>query len=153
KSEGARTKVSFSAPSAGGESLRFSSESDPSLIKAVISKVFRTPPVISGQHLFDLHTTDGFPPDLTHQMAQERGLESDMEGYHKLMKEHEEKSRGQSVAQQVAISTSVPLPATDDRPKWFGPTCEGKVLGWIADNQFHTSGRLPETEVGLILDR
>ena len=30
---------------------------------------------------------------------------------------------------------------------------EGVVVGWIADNSFHTSGRLPETEVGLLLDR
>src|SRR5262249_26070140 len=51
------------------------------------------------------------------------------------------------------LNVSGGLPETNDRLKWSGRTAEGKVLGWIADNQFHTSGRLPETEVGLILDR
>src|SRR5262249_4929976 len=85
--------------------------------------------------------------------AEELGCQVDMEGYEKLMREHEEKSRGQAVTQQVALNVSGGLPTTDDRAKWFGSTCEGKVLGWIADNQFHTSGHLPETELGLILDK
>jgi alanyl-tRNA synthetase len=108
---------------------------------------------ITGDVVFDLHTTFGFPPDLTRQMAQEANLPIDEEEYQRLMREHEEKSRGKKTEAQVALNVSGGLPATDDRPKWSGPTTEGTVLGWIADNSFHTSGRLPETEVGLILDR
>ncbi len=48
---------------------------------------------ITAKHVFDLHTTYGFPVDLTRQMAVERGYFLDEEGYHLLMKEHEEKSR------------------------------------------------------------
>jgi len=48
---------------------------------------------ISGQDVFDLHTTYGFPPDLTQQMAQERNLTVDVAGYAQLMRKHEEKSR------------------------------------------------------------
>jgi alanyl-tRNA synthetase len=109
--------------------------------------------VIPGKAIFDLHTTYGFPPDLTRQMAQERGLSTDMEGYEQAMREHEEKSRAKKTEVQVALNVSGGLPATDDRPKWFSSTCEGTVLGWIADNQFHKEGRLPETEVGLLLDK
>src|SRR5207249_1130760 len=48
---------------------------------------------ISGKDIFDLHTTHGFPPDLTEQMAQERGLTVDLGLYKELMQEHENKSR------------------------------------------------------------
>jgi alanyl-tRNA synthetase len=90
---------------------------------------------------------------MTKQMADERGVRVDLEGYHELMREHGEKSRGQKTAAPVALNVSGGLPATEDQPKWFGLTSDGTVLGWIADNSFHSSGRLPETEVGLILDR
>jgi alanyl-tRNA synthetase len=109
--------------------------------------------LVSAKDIFDLHTTYGFPPDLTRQMAAERSLSVDMAGYEAAMRGHEEKSRGKKTEAQVALNVSGGLPATDDRPKWSGPTTEGTVLGWIADNSFHKSGRLPESEVGLILDR
>src|SRR5262249_40832482 len=48
---------------------------------------------IAGRDVFDLYTTYGFPPDLTRQMAHERGLTLDEAGYEWLMREHEEKSK------------------------------------------------------------
>jgi alanyl-tRNA synthetase len=110
-------------------------------------------PIFPAEAIFNLHTTDGFPPDLTRQMAEERGLSVDVAGYERLMREHEEKSRGKKTEAQVALNVSGGLPTTDDRPKWQGPSTEGKVVGWIADNSFHNSGRLPDAEVGLLLDR
>jgi alanyl-tRNA synthetase len=107
----------------------------------------------SGKAVFDLQATHGFPPDLTRQMTQEDKLTIDEEDYQRRWEEHERISRTKKGESQVALNVSGGLPATDDRPKWSGPTAEGTVLGWIADNSFHTSGRLPETEVGLILDR
>jgi alanyl-tRNA synthetase len=110
--------------------------------------------LITGEAMFDLHTTYGFPSDLTRQMATERRLGVEEEDYSRRMKEHEAKSRGKATAALVAVNASGGLPTTDDRPKWQGPTSDGTVLGWIADNQFQTSGRrLPETEIGLVLDR
>ena len=110
--------------------------------------------VVTGKDIFDLHTTYGFPPDLTRQMAQENGLKMDEAGYETLMREHEDKSRGQAVAQQVAIHVSGGLPTTDDRPKWFALTGEGKVLGWIAGDQYVTAGKLEKNQqAGLVLDR
>jgi alanyl-tRNA synthetase len=110
-------------------------------------------PVIADAVLFNLYTTYGFPPDLTRQMAEERGLDVDLTGYERLMGEHEEKSRGQATVKQVALNVSGGLPVTDDRPKWFRARDEGTVLGWVAENQFTTTGKLPAGEqVGLILD-
>jgi alanyl-tRNA synthetase len=106
--------------------------------------------VIPGKAIFDLHTTYGFPPDLTRQMAQERGLKLDEAEYDWLWADFTKPTGGK--AAQVALNVSGGLPATDDRPKWLAASAQGKILGWIADNAFHTTGRLPETEVGLILD-
>ncbi len=112
------------------------------------------PPVIPAEAVFNLHTTDGFPPDLTKQMAEEAGAAVDIEGYLKLMQEHGEKSRGKATTAQVALNVSGGLPNADDRPKWSGSSCDGRVLGWIAENQFQTTRQIPaDTEVGLLLDR
>jgi alanyl-tRNA synthetase len=110
-------------------------------------------PTISGKDIFRLYAQDGFPPDLTQQIASERGLNVDMEGFARCMREHEEKSRVMRAEAQVALNISGGLPPTDDRPKWFGPTCEGRVLGWIQDKGFFSEGCLPEAEIGLVLDR
>ncbi|HEV3444939.1 MAG TPA: alanine--tRNA ligase, partial [Gemmataceae bacterium] len=110
--------------------------------------------LIKGTAIFDLHTTYGFPPDLTRQMAQENNLSVDMARYEEEMREHERKSRGKAAAGQIALNVSGGLPATDDRSKWSGSACAGTVLGWIADNQFLSRGRLPnDSEIGLLLDQ
>ncbi len=110
--------------------------------------------MIGGKDVFDLHTTYGFPPDLTRQMAQERQLSVDTDGYQRLMKEHEEKSRGQAVVKQSAPNVNVSLPETNDRPKWIGLAGGGQILGWIDDNDFIRTGRLDRREqVGLVLSQ
>lgn len=48
---------------------------------------------ITGQNAFDLFTTYGFPIELTQEIAKEKGLAVDMQGFKKLMDEHKEKSR------------------------------------------------------------
>lgn len=48
---------------------------------------------IGAQNAFDLFTTYGFPIELTEEIANEKGLKVDRNGFEKLMKEHREKSR------------------------------------------------------------
>jgi alanyl-tRNA synthetase len=129
-----------------------------SLFDQVASRAERKDKVIDGDTAFDLYQTHGFPLDLTRQMARERGLEVDEQAYENAKKKHEGVSRGQAVAQQVALNVSVPLPQTDDRPKWFGRSCDAKVLGWIVNNEFITKGTLTTNRDGkggvvLILDK
>ncbi len=48
---------------------------------------------ISGQDLFTLYETYGFPPEVTKDLATEKGYKIDAEKFNELFKEHQEKSR------------------------------------------------------------
>jgi len=48
---------------------------------------------ISGIETFILYATHGFPPELTAEIARERGLEVDMDGFQREMQAHEEQSK------------------------------------------------------------
>jgi alanyl-tRNA synthetase len=49
--------------------------------------------VVPGEVVFRLFDTFGFPPTLTAELAQERGLTADLEGFDTLFKQHQERSR------------------------------------------------------------
>ena len=96
---------------------------------------------VPGEFIFQLHTTHGFPPDLTQQMACEDNLKLDLERYKELMREHEEKSRGKvhTVSMTGGIvfggSASVALwKVTDDSPKWETSKIEAKLIGFVPEN-------------------
>ena len=50
-------------------------------------------PAISAKNAFALFTTYGFPIELTEEIAAEKGLAVDRQGFEKLMEEHRERSR------------------------------------------------------------
>jgi alanyl-tRNA synthetase len=65
---------------------------------------------LSGEDAFKLHDTYGFPIDLTELMAREQGVEVDVEGFNKNMKEQKERARAAgkfSVDQSDAKSWNV----------------------------------------------
>jgi alanyl-tRNA synthetase len=49
--------------------------------------------IVSGEMVFRLFDTFGFPPSLTAELAQERGLDTDLDGFDVLFKQHQERSR------------------------------------------------------------
>ena len=49
--------------------------------------------ILSGEIVFRLFDTFGFPPSLTAELAQERGLSIDQNGFDVLFKQHQERSR------------------------------------------------------------
>ena len=51
---------------------------------------------LSGEHIFALHDTFGFPSDLTRVLAEEMGLGVDLEGYALAMRGQKEKSRAEA---------------------------------------------------------
>lgn len=62
----------------------FMSKSNPDYIKET---------VVGGKQAFRLYDTYGFPLELTEELAAERGLTVDKEGFNAAFKEHQEKSR------------------------------------------------------------
>jgi alanyl-tRNA synthetase len=146
-----------------GKKLRFKGHPDVLLpssrteLASFVVKECSIPLVISGKDTFDLHTTYGFPPDLTLQMAQERGLRVDMEEYEKLMTEHEEKSRGQGKKNTYKSITWLSHPErTDDGFKYShaDKPLRAQLLCWIQNDQVQYAEKLPEEdEIALVLDR
>ena len=51
---------------------------------------------VPGKVVFRLYDTYGFPPEVTEELAIENGMKIDKEGFDKLFKEHQEKSRAGS---------------------------------------------------------
>ena len=49
--------------------------------------------MLEGAIVFRLYDTFGFPPEVTKELAKENNLKIDLEGFDKLFKEHQEKSR------------------------------------------------------------
>lgn len=49
--------------------------------------------ILSGELAFKLYDTYGFPIEFTSELAQERGVLVDLEGFHKKFEEHQDKSR------------------------------------------------------------
>jgi alanyl-tRNA synthetase len=49
--------------------------------------------ILSGEIVFQLFDTFGFPPSLTAELAQEHGLSIDKDGFNALFKQHQERSR------------------------------------------------------------
>lgn len=48
---------------------------------------------ISGEQAFDLYQTYGFPIEMTEELAQEKGMTVDVEGFKKALKEHQKASK------------------------------------------------------------
>ncbi|NDB18714.1 MAG: alanine--tRNA ligase [Actinobacteria bacterium] len=60
---------------------------------------------LSGQDAFTLHDTYGFPIDLTLEMAAERGLQVDREGFTKLMQQQRERAKADAKARKAGLTT------------------------------------------------
>ena len=52
--------------------------------------------IVPGKVVFRLYDSYGFPPEVTEELATENGMKIDKEGFDKLFKEHQEKSRAGS---------------------------------------------------------
>jgi alanyl-tRNA synthetase len=109
--------------------------------------------VISGDEVFELHTTYGFFPDITRQMAAEVGLTVDEERYKRRLTTFQEQS-GKDRKKLVITAVQGELPTTDDSPKYDGLSTKTKVVGWVNDNAVVKAGELIEgKEAALLLNR
>ncbi len=110
--------------------------------------------VFPAQAAFDLHTTYGFPIDLTRQLAEERGLTVDVDEYERLFAEFQEASgKGRKAAGSGAVDFG-DLPDTDDSGKYGCVNDDAIVLAFVRGDDVVTSGSInANDEVGVLLDR
>ncbi len=107
--------------------------------------------VFSAADIFHLHTTLGFPADMTMQLARDQGLRPDAEGFAGLFDEFRKKSgEGRKTHIQIAVDLSA-FAKSDDSPKYAGLAAEARVLGWVTEQGAQRAGRLEEDQRGAIL--
>uniref|UniRef100_A0A6U4ZAK0 Alanine--tRNA ligase n=3 Tax=Hemiselmis andersenii TaxID=464988 RepID=A0A6U4ZAK0_HEMAN len=122
---------------------------------------------LSGPHTFQLYDTFGFPVDLTLLMAEEKGMQVDMEAYALCMAEQKAKSRGEGkegsktvvleAEQTDKIANEMGVKPTDDGAKYdwqskgTGPKISAKVMAIFDGKAFVDA--VPEGDlVGIVLD-
>ena len=106
--------------------------------------------IISGEVVFKLHDTFGFPFDLTADIAREQNLKLDEDGFNAFMKEQVQNSKSASKFKGVSIDLS-----SIQETKFLGYDlleAKGKVLGiWLDENE--TEQATNEHEYLIALDQ
>ena len=90
--------------------------------------------VIPGELVFKLHDTYGFPTDLTNDIARERDLTLDMEGYNLHMQKQRERARA---ANQFAVdyTDQLNLEGATDFTGYSDLESEGKVVALLSEGK------------------
>mmetsp|Transcript_52470 Transcript_52470/g.125372 ORF Transcript_52470/g.125372 Transcript_52470/m.125372 type:complete len:1106 (-) Transcript_52470:49-3366(-) len=90
---------------------------------------------VPGDRVFLLYDSHGFPVDLTQQMAEEAGLEVDVEGFEKAMEDSKERSRQALREQQAAERGLKSLDLVAEQTAWLEnngikPTDDSQKYEW-----------------------
>jgi len=116
--------------------------------------------VLSGDQAFALHDTYGFPIDLTLEMAAEKGLAVDEDGFRRLMGEQRERAKADARAKKGAhVSTAAYREIADSlgRPVQFTGyddiVSESTVRGLISADGVVVGAAGAGAELELVLDR
>ncbi|MBQ7377706.1 MAG: alanine--tRNA ligase, partial [Clostridia bacterium] len=110
--------------------------------------------VISGEDVFRLYDTYGFPLDITREIVEEKGLTIDEDTFTSLMKEQKERARAARGNVGGWDEGSKKLLATLDKTTFCGYdtlTAEGKVLAIIDENNEFVS-EISEGECTVVLN-
>ena len=114
--------------------------------------------VLSGDAVFKLHDTYGFPYDLTLEMAQEQGLQVDAEGFRRLMNEQRTRAKADSKAKKSGHTDLTEYRKIADRVGknefigYLHVQGEAKIQGILVDGISVQSAHA-DSEVEIILDR
>jgi alanyl-tRNA synthetase len=76
--------------------------------EAALEKAAKQGGVLSGADVFTLYDTYGFPAELTAEMAQERGVRLDMDGFRSAMEAQRERARAGAAFREQAREGSLP---------------------------------------------
>ncbi len=112
---------------------------------------------VPGDVAFTLYDTYGFPPELTREMAEEKGLTVDEEGFAAAMEGQRQRARASSKQKHSALAGDVYTELENE----FGPTCftgyetaadTGKIIALLtADGRVDKIDQAPK-EFELVLD-
>jgi alanyl-tRNA synthetase len=112
---------------------------------------------LTAEDVFELQTTDGFPIELTEELARERGLAFNDEEYTRLMEEHREKSRGGTGSYEPRFAGAprtefVGYEQTDVRTAItaYADLGEGFFQVKLAESPFYPAGGGQVTDAGWI---
>ena len=114
--------------------------------------------VLSGDEVFKLHDTYGFPFDLTLEMAREEGLEVDEAGFTRLMKEQRDRAKADAKAKKSGhtdLSEYKKIADSQGISEFIGYThirSESKVNGILVDGLSVKSASAGD-ELEVVLDR
>ena len=90
---------------------------------------------LSGAQVFTLHDTYGFPPELTAEVAREKGVEIDMSGYREAMREQRERARQDALSKraEVRVSSGIGAEFPDSRFVGYDSLEAAATVVWLAD--------------------
>ena len=114
--------------------------------------------VLSGDEVFKLHDTYGFPFDLTLEMAREEGLEVDEDGFRRLMKEQKDRAKADAKAKKSGhtdVSVYKAIADKSGKSEFVGyaqQSSESKLTGIVVDGVGVATASEGE-DVELILNR
>lgn len=111
---------------------------------------------LTGEMVFKLHDTFGFPLDLTREIALENGLSIDEDGFHNEMKKQKEKAREahknrEGSAWEKGLFAGADNNVTTKFEGYTKNTTESTVLYIILDNELRDAAQ-QDDEVTLVLD-
>ena len=114
--------------------------------------------VLSGDDVFKLHDTYGFPFDLTLEMAREEGLEVDEDGFRRLMKEQKDRAKADAKAKKSGhtdVSVYKAIADKSGKSEFIGYahlSSEAKLTGIVVDGVGVASASEGE-DVDIVLNR
>ena len=105
--------------------------------------------ILSGEVIFKLYDTYGFPVDMTSDFARENSLEVDIEGYEELMSMQRERARSSSTFSSV-LAESISISGRTDFLGYDKPATSSKILAISNSTQGRKDESLSEGEEGVI---
>ena len=114
--------------------------------------------VLSGEDVFQLHDTYGFPFDLTLEMANEEGLSIDADGFKRLMKQQRERAKADAKSKKSGhtdVTEYRKLAEGASKLEFVGYESlesESKIVGFLVDGAGVKSASVGD-DVEILLDR
>ena len=107
---------------------------------------------LSGEDVFELHDTYGFPVELTREIAAERGIAIDHAGFEAAMNEQRDRARRDAASKRAVVSLAE-LPASKTEfLGYVGLEADGSIVAILKNGELAQDVR-EDDEAQIILDR